>query len=77
MHDVTNNATRKEKIMSADYNERLNLARQNLRDRVKGLSEDSLCGVVGSRICTQVANDYDVDDDELHTLLMMDIDEAE
>ena len=59
----------------SDYNDRLNLARQNLRDRVKGISEDSLCGSVGSRICTQVANDYDVDDDELHTLLMMDIDE--
>lgn len=64
-------------MREAAYNERLNLARQTLRDRVKGLSEDSLCGVVGSRICTQVANDYDVDDDELHTLLMMDIDEAE
>ena len=60
--------------MPADYNDRLNLARQNLAQRVKGMSDDKLCGAEGSKICTRVANDYDVDDDELFGLLMMEID---
>ena len=59
------------------YECRFSLAVNNFRNRVANFSDDALYGVEGSQVCTQVANDYDVDNDDLYAIMMADFGECE